>query len=184
MKIETRRIGAFLKDSGNCRAVLLYGEDVGLIRERAESLVRFAAGSLDDPFRVTELSRDSIADLPGAAAAQALTGGRCAVRVRDVTDAATPYVKAMLEGRGDALVVLEGATLAARSKLRTLLEAAPDGAAANRTRKARAKRTSAILWTPQTVSAGSAARCRGGASCASPRVVQNMARSSPQPAQT
>ncbi len=129
MKIETRRIGAFLKDSGNCRAVLLYGEDVGLIRERAESLVRFAAGSLDDPFRVTELSRDSIADLPGAAAAQALTGGRCAVRVRDVTDAATPYVKAMLEGRGDALVVLEGATLAARSKLRTLLEAAPDGAA-------------------------------------------------------
>lgn len=129
MKIEARRVSAFLKDPGACRAILLFGEDVGLIRERAENLVRSAAGSLDDPFRVTELSRDAIADLPGAAAAQALTGGRCAVRVRDVTDAATVHVKAMLEGRGEALVVLEGPTLATRSKLRTLLEAAPDGAA-------------------------------------------------------
>jgi len=129
MKIEPRRAGAFLKDPGACRVVLLYGEDAGLIRERAEALVRFAAGGLDDPFRVTELSRDAIADLPGAAAAQALTGGRCAVRVRDVTDAAVAAVTVVLKGRGEALVVLEGPSLAARSKLRTLLEAAPDGAA-------------------------------------------------------
>ncbi len=129
MKIEPRRVGAFLKDPGLCRVFLLYGGDAGLIRERAEGLVRFAAGSLDDPFRVTELSRDAIADLPGEAAAQALTGGRRAVRVRDITDAAVAAVKAVLEGRGEALVVLEGAGLVARSKLRTLLEAAADGAA-------------------------------------------------------
>ena len=129
MKVEARRVGAFLKDPGACRVVLLYGEDVGLIRERAEGLVRFAAGSLDDPFRVTELSRDAIADLPGESAAQALTGGRRAVRVRDVTDGAVDAVKQTLAGRGDSLVVLEGPTLAARSKLRTLLEGAPDGTA-------------------------------------------------------
>ena len=67
MKIETRRIGAFLKDSGNCRAVLLYGEDVGLIRERAESLVRFAAGSLDEGSNRTVPA--SISDCPVAAQA-------------------------------------------------------------------------------------------------------------------
>lgn len=131
MKIEARRVGGFLRDPGDCRVVLLYGEDVGLIRERAEGLVRFAAGGLDDPFRVSELARDAVAELPGEAAAQALTGGRRAVRVRDVTDtaAAVSAVKAVLEGRGEALVVLEGPGLASRSKLRTLLEGAPDGAA-------------------------------------------------------
>lgn len=129
MKVETRRVGAFLRDPGVCRVVLLYGEDVGLIRERGAGLVRLAAGSLDDPFRVTELARDAIADLPGEAMSQSLTGGRRAVRVRDVTDAAVDAVKQVLAGSGDALVVLEGPGLATRSRLRTLLEAAPDGAA-------------------------------------------------------
>lgn len=131
VKIEARGVGFFLRGPGLCRVVLLYGEDVGLIRERAEGLVRFAAGSLDDPFRVTELAREAIADLPGEAAAQALTGGRRAVRVRDVTDAVASVaaVKAVLEGRGEALVVLEGPGLASRSKLRTLLEGAAEGAA-------------------------------------------------------
>ena len=32
MKIEARRVGAFLKDPGSCRVFLLYGEDAGLIR--------------------------------------------------------------------------------------------------------------------------------------------------------
>ncbi|MSP05664.1 MAG: DNA polymerase III subunit delta [Acetobacteraceae bacterium] len=126
-----RRVGSFLRDPGGCRVLLLYGEDVGLIRERAEGLVRFAAGSLDDPFRVTQLAREAIGDLPGEAAAQALTGGRRAIRVRDVTDtvASVAAVKAVLEGRGEALVVLEGPGLASRSKLRTLLDGAADGAA-------------------------------------------------------
>ena len=131
MKIEARGVGGFLRNPGGCRVVLLYGEDVGLIRERAEGLVRFAAGGLDDPFRVTELARDAMADLPGEAAAQALTGGRRAVRVRDVTDAVASVaaVKAVLEGRGEALVVLEAPGLVSRSKLRSLLEGAADGAA-------------------------------------------------------
>jgi DNA polymerase-3 subunit delta len=129
VKLEPRRVAAFLRDPGTCRVVLLYGEDVGLIRERAEGLVRGVVGALDDPFRVAELSRDAINDLPGEASAQALTGGRRAVRVRDVTDGATEAVKQVLAGRGEALVVLEAPTLASRSKLRTLLDGAPDGVA-------------------------------------------------------
>ena len=109
--------------------MLLYGDDAGMIRDRAEALVRAVAGSLDDPFRVTELAREDVRRLADEAAGLSLIGGRRVVRVRDVTDAASDPVQAVLKGRAPALVVLEGPALASRSKLRTALEAAPDGAA-------------------------------------------------------
>lgn len=110
--------------------VLFHGEDAGLIRLRAETMVRAVAGALDDPFRVAELDRDGIANLLDEAAALPLTGGRRVVRLREVSDAAaTTAVQALLASRAPGLVVIEGANLASRSRLRTLLEAAPDGAA-------------------------------------------------------
>lgn len=131
MKIENAQVAAFLRDPARARMVLLYGEDVGLIRERAEMLVRSAAGALDDPFRVVELNRDEIERLPNEAASLSLTGGRRVVRVRDIPDTAgvTSLVQTVLRGNGTALVVLEGPGLPARNRLRTLLDAAPDGGA-------------------------------------------------------
>jgi DNA polymerase-3 subunit delta len=129
MKLPPVRIPAFLRDPADCRVVLLYGEDAGMIRERAEALVRAVAGSLDDPFRVTELAREDVKRLPDEASGLSLTGGRRVVRVRDVTDAASEPVQALLNGKAPALVVLEGPAIASRSKLRTVLEAASDGAA-------------------------------------------------------
>jgi len=109
--------------------VLLFGDDAGMIRDRAETLVRAVAGSLDDPFLVTELAREDIRRLPDEAAGLSLLGGRRVVRVRDVTDAASDPVQLLLRGRAPALVVLEGPALASRSKLRTALEAADEGVA-------------------------------------------------------
>ena len=129
MKLTPQRVGAFLRDPGPCRVVLLYGEDVGMIRDRAEALVRVVAGSLDDPFLVAELGRDDIGLLADEAASLSLTGGRRVVRLRDATDAAAAAVTAVLKGPAPALVVIEAPSLAARSRLRTLLEAAPDGVA-------------------------------------------------------
>lgn len=100
-----------------------------MIRDRAETLVRAVAGSLDDPFLVAELARDQMRDLTNEAASMSLMGGRRVVRVREVTDAAADAVRAVLTSAAPALVVLEGSGLPSRSKLRTLLEAAPDGAA-------------------------------------------------------
>lgn len=128
MKLPPARIQAFLRDPGACRVILLLGEDAGLIRERAETLVRAVAGSLDDPFRVTELAREDIRRLPDEAAGMALTGGRRVVRVRDATEAATDPVILVLKAAGPALVVLEAPTLQSRSKLRQTVDAAPDGA--------------------------------------------------------
>jgi DNA polymerase-3 subunit delta len=129
VKLPPVRIEAFLRDPGACRVVLLFGDDAGMIRDRAETLVRAVAGSLDDPFLVTELAREDIRRLPGEAAGLSLLGGRRVVRVRDVTDAASDPVQLLLRGRAPALVVLEGPALASRSKLRTALEAAAEGVA-------------------------------------------------------
>ena len=126
MKLAPARVPSFLRDPGDCRVVLLFGEDAGMIRDRAESLVRAVAGSLDDPFLVTDLPREEIRRLTDEAAGLSLIGGRRVVRVRDATDAATEQVQALLKTRAGALVVLEAPTIAARSKLRTALEAAPD----------------------------------------------------------
>jgi DNA polymerase-3 subunit delta len=129
LKLPPARIPAFLRDPGDCRVVLLFGEDAGMIRDRAEALVRAVAGSLDDPFLVTELPREEIKQLSNEAAGLSLMGGRRVIRVRDVTDAATDPIQALLKGRAPALVVLEGPALPSKTKLRTALEAATDGVA-------------------------------------------------------
>ena len=129
MKLDGRRLEAFLDAPGNCHAVLLFGDDIGMIRERGTRLVRAVAGSLDDPFRVAELERDGLSRIAEELASRSLTGGRRVVRVRDVTDAATAAVTAALQRGSEALLVLEAPGLASRSKLRTALERAPDAVA-------------------------------------------------------
>ncbi len=129
MKLAPQRLAAFLQDPGDCRVVLLYGDDVGMIRRRADTLVRAVARSLDDPFLIVELVRGQFDLLPAEAASLPLTGGRRVVRVREVTDAAIGSVQAVLNSRSRSLVILEAPDIGTRSKLRTLLEAAPEGAA-------------------------------------------------------
>ncbi len=129
MQLAPAAVASFLRDPRDVRVILLFGDDAGMIRDRAEGLVRTIAGSLDDPFLVTELPRDAIATLPDEAAGLSLTGGRRVIRVRDATEAAAGPVQALLKSRASALVVLEAPTIPSRSRLRTLLEAAPDGAA-------------------------------------------------------
>ena len=127
MKLDARKVGGFLRRPGSCRAVLLYGEDEGLISENARELTRNVAGSLTDPFLVAELDRDGWSRLAEEMSALSLIGGRRVVRVREVTDAALEHVRAALRGRGDALLVLEAPGLG-KGKLRTLIEAEPEAA--------------------------------------------------------
>ena len=129
MKVPPSRLGAFLANPGACRVVLLFGDDVGMIRERAETLVRGVAGSLDNPFLVTELAREAPDQLIAEANSLPLTGDRRIVRVREATDAVVGAVQILLKSDARALVVLEAPSIAARSKLRAVLEAAPDGVA-------------------------------------------------------
>jgi len=135
MKLSGRNIQQFLQTpTPDVRAVLLYGPDAGLVRERADGLVRGVAGDLGDPFRVAELSLDEVTKEPGRlfdeAAAIAMTGGRRAIRLRGPGDGMSNLLSQFLDDPpGDSLVVLEAGDLPARSRLRKLFEAAEQAAA-------------------------------------------------------
>ncbi|MBV8913170.1 MAG: DNA polymerase III subunit delta, partial [Acetobacteraceae bacterium] len=129
MKLSPQRVPAFLRDPGTCRVVLLYGEDHGMIRDRAAALVRAVAGSTDDPFLVAELGREDARYLVDEANSLPLTGGRRVVRVREAGDALADRLATIFKGSAPALVILEAPGLATRSRLRSLVEAAPDGVA-------------------------------------------------------
>ena len=129
MKLDVRAAAAALGNPAAYRAVLLHGPDAGLVRERGGALVRAVLGAGDDPFRLAEFDREGFPRIPEEMAALALTGGRRVVRVRDADDRAASAVTAALNGRGEALLVLEAGELPARSKLRALIERAQDAAA-------------------------------------------------------
>lgn len=130
MKLDARRLAAFLRDPGPTRLVLLHGDDEGLVRQRADALTQAVAGARDDPFRVAWLAKDTHGRLAEEASAIAMLGGRRVVRVRDAGDALAAAAAELAKAAGDSVVILEAAgALPSRSKLRVLVEALPNGAA-------------------------------------------------------
>lgn len=130
-KLDARRIQPFLADPGATRLVLIFGEDSGLVRERADALARAVAG--DDPFRLVDIQREVAAKdttiLAAEAATPALTGGRRLVRVRGATDGLANAAKAVLAGDGPGVVLLEAGSLDGKKGLRAALERAGPEAA-------------------------------------------------------
>lgn len=130
-KLDARRIQPFLSDPGATRLVLIFGEDSGLVRERADALARAVAG--DDPFRLVDIPREMAAKdatvLAAEAATPALTGGRRLVRVRGATDGLANAAKAVLAGDGPGIVLLEAGSLDGKKGLRAALERAGPEAA-------------------------------------------------------
>ena len=130
MKLEPRRVEAFLTDPpAAVRAVLLYGDDAGLITDRAVRLVRRVAGDVADPFRVVELARDARGQVVEEMASASLSGGRRVVRVREATDAWAAEIESAMAGKGSALLVIEAPGLSGRSRLRAAIERAPQAVA-------------------------------------------------------
>ena len=111
MKIDFKSVERFIKaPDPAARAILVFGADDGLVRERAAALARTIVPDLGDPFRVAEFSGDVLASDPAKladeAAALAFGGGRRVVRVRGCGNAAAPAFKSFLDApMGDALVV-------------------------------------------------------------------------------
>jgi DNA polymerase-3 subunit delta len=130
VRLAPSRIAAFLqRPDPEIRAVLLYGPDEGLVRERAEAVARSVCPDLRDPFRVADLMAAVVAADPARLADEAaqlsLTGGRRVVRVRGAGDALAKLFSEFLESTpGEALVVVEAGELPSRSALRRAFEAA------------------------------------------------------------
>ena len=61
MKVQAGRADAFARSpDDNATAVLVYGPDLGLIRERVEALVTSVLKDEADPFRLTDIDGDTI----------------------------------------------------------------------------------------------------------------------------
>lgn len=135
MKLSGAKAESFLKaPDAAMRAILVFGPDNGLVRERVTRLIKGVVPDVNDPFRVAELSpailKDDPARLADEAAAMALTGGRRVVVVRDAGDTVSSLFQGFLTNpMGDALIVVEAGELGPRSSLRKLFEGADNAAA-------------------------------------------------------
>lgn len=128
MKIEPRQADAFLKKPDpKIRGVVVYGNDDGLIAERAVLLAKSVCEDLSDPFRVIDISGEALKGDPARLAdefgAMSLMGGRRVVRVRPAGEETVAALENLVAApAGDALIVIEGGNLTPRSGLRALAE--------------------------------------------------------------
>jgi len=135
MKLAAGRVEGFLRrPDPEIRAVLFYGPDAGLVRERAEAVARAICPDLRDPFRVADLTGAALvadpARLADEAAQMSLMGGRRVVWTREAGDAVAPlFGRFFADMPGDSLVVVEAGELPTRSALRRIFEDAPGAVA-------------------------------------------------------
>ncbi|MSO73957.1 MAG: DNA polymerase III subunit delta [Alphaproteobacteria bacterium] len=135
MKIDGRRADGFCRAPGReIRAILCYGPNEGLLRERAEAAARAVVPDARDPFRLSALSPGAIKDDPARLAdelgALAFGGGRRVVHLGGAGDGLTGAIKSALEVASDALLIIEAGELGPRSSLRKLFEGADNTLAA------------------------------------------------------
>ncbi len=102
MKISGRGVEPFLANPPtNLCAVLIYGHDRGMIKERAEAIARKFVPDLNDPFSVTSLSADDVAKdnslLIDSAAAMPAMGGHRLVRMDQAGASCLNALKYLLE---------------------------------------------------------------------------------------
>lgn len=130
MKIAPRAAQAFLGDpTKESVALLLYGPDSGLIRERAKQVVQAVLGSDADPFALTEFTEATLladpALLVDELSAISMMSPKRVILIRDAGDKLTKIVDAASEHlRVDTYLVVCGKELSARSSLRAWFEKA------------------------------------------------------------
>ena len=112
------------------RAVLLYGPNEGLARERADRISKQIVDDLGDTFNVAHPPSDQVkADPPllqDEMSAISMVGGRRLIRLERAGDSVSGAIANVLETKvGDALLVITAGDLGPRSKLRRLIEADP-----------------------------------------------------------
>lgn len=128
MKASPRDINSHLSNlDAKFRAVLVFGKDDGLIRERRDILSRQIVPDTSDAFSLCVLSaarvREDQALIADEMGAVSMTGGRRLVRLDDAGDRETGAIKnALAVETGDALLLVSGGDLGPRSSLRVLFE--------------------------------------------------------------
>jgi DNA polymerase-3 subunit delta len=114
--------------------ILVYGPDLGLVRERVDTLLKGAAGPAADPFSTVAIEGDVLAGDPGRLADEAraigLFGGRRVVHIRaGGRNFADALASLLADPPQDALIVIEAGDLKKTAPLRKAVEGSQAGAA-------------------------------------------------------
>src|SRR6201995_2400983 len=109
--------------------ILLYGPDAGLVRERADALLKSAVDNVDDPFSMVRLDGDELSAEPSRLVDEAMTvplfGGRRAIRVRAGSRSFASGIDTLADTPlKDCRIVIEAGDLRAESPLRKACERA------------------------------------------------------------
>jgi DNA polymerase-3 subunit delta len=128
--LRGKEIDAFLAkpDSGR-PIILLYGADAGLVRERADALMKSAVDDPNDPFSLVRMDGDDLAAEPSRLVEEAMTvplfGGRRAIRVRAGSKNFSSGVDTLADSDiKDCRIVIEAGELRPESPLRKVCEKA------------------------------------------------------------
>ena len=108
-------------------AVLIYGPDEGLAKERADTLCHTITETSNDPFSVVTLDESTITANPSKlleeSATISLFGDQRVIKVNAITDKTTDIAKELLKHSDlQNMVILVAGDLSKKSKLRALFE--------------------------------------------------------------
>src|SRR5262245_52515359 len=109
--------------------VLIFGPDAGLVRERADAIIRASVDDPRDPFSLARLDGDDLASEPSRLIEEAHTvplfGGRRAIHVKSGSRNFVPAVEALIATPPtECRVVIEAGDLRRNAPLRTICERA------------------------------------------------------------
>lgn len=135
MKLAWKDVEPFVKKPNpKARAILVYGPDNGLMKERARIMGKTVVTDLNDPFNVVVLDSDTLVDDPARlsdeARALSMMGGARLIRIENGADKIAPALRDYLEDPSpDNLVIIEAGELGPKSPLRALFEKSQNAAA-------------------------------------------------------
>lgn len=124
---------ALAKRDPKRNVVLIFGPDMGLVRERAAALVKRAIPDASDPFALVRLEGDELSSDPrrliDETATIGLFGGERVVWVRAGSRNIVPALQPVLDSGSSTLVVVEAGDLKRGAPLRNLCESSPNALA-------------------------------------------------------
>lgn len=129
MKIDTRSADRFCEaPKPDIAGILLYGENQGLVEERAKKLQSSLLGGNPDPIQIVDITAAKLKEIPSLLAdevqARSLLGGRRVIRLRDNNAQIIKVLPDILDSAvgDDAVIILTSNTLSPRDKARKLFE--------------------------------------------------------------
>jgi DNA polymerase III subunit delta len=128
--LKTSEVDGYIaRPDGKRPIVLVFGPDAGLVRERADAIIRASVDDLRDPFSLVRLDGDELSSDPARLIDEAQTvplfGGRRAIHIKSGGRNFVPAVEPLLASPpADCRVVIEAGDLRRNAPLRTICERA------------------------------------------------------------